>query len=102
YNKAQVAACQTPAAAGNDVVLGSASPEGRASYALSANYADPVTGVITGQAFTLTATPCGTAGTCAAGSDAFVDADCGSLSLTNRGVRGITGTIGTVATCWQR
>jgi len=38
---------------------------------------------------------------CPSGSEAFVDADCGTLSLTQAGARSISGS-GTVATCWQR
>jgi type IV pilus assembly protein PilE len=54
-----------------------------------------------GQAYTLTATPCGDAGAaCAAGAEtAFVDAACGALTLTQTGLRGASGS---VATCWQR
>jgi len=54
-----------------------------------------------GQAFTLTATPCGAAGgRCPAGAEsAFVDPACGALTLTQTGLRGAGGS---VATCWQR
>jgi type IV pilus assembly protein PilE len=97
YNKTTTAVCQSQGS-GSDFDLGTAvaPAEGRASYQLTLAF-----GGATGQQFTLTATPCGTAGTCPAGSDAFVDADCGALTLTQAGVRGITGT-GTVGTCWQR
>jgi type IV pilus assembly protein PilE len=97
YNKTTVAVCQSQAA-GSAFALGTAvaPAEGRASYQVTLAF-----GGATGQQFTLTATPCGTAGTCPGGSEAFVDAECGSLTLTQAGARGITGP-GTVATCWQR
>lgn len=97
YNKTTVAACQSQAA-GNAFTLPTtvAPAEGRASYLVAVAF-----GGAAGQQYTLTATPCGTAGTCPAGSDNFTDAECGSLTLTQAGVRGITGS-GTVANCWQR
>ncbi|GAB4466115.1 MAG: type IV pilin protein [Burkholderiaceae bacterium] len=96
YNRTSVANCQAQTGAAPAVPT-VAPAEGRASYAVTVDFS----GSATGQTYTLTATPCGTAGTCPAGSDAFTDAECGSLTLTQAGVRGITGT-GTVATCWQR
>jgi type IV pilus assembly protein PilE len=97
YNKTAVAVCQSQAA-GSDYALGTsvAPADGRASYSVDIAY-----GGATGQQFTLTATPCGTSGACPAGSDAFTDADCGALTLTQAGARGITGT-STVGVCWQR
>lgn len=94
YNFTTVAECR--AQAGNAPVLPTGAPqEGRAAYGIAVNYP-------TGQQFTLSAVPCGASGAnCAAGSEAFTDADCGSLTLTHTGARGITGT-GTVANCWQR
>lgn len=95
YNKTTVALCQSQAAGGDFALPATVAPaEGRASYVIAAAFGSP-------QQYTLTATPCGTAGTCPGGSDAFTDAECGSLTLTQAGVRGITGT-GTVAACWQR
>lgn len=68
--------------------------EGKQSYVVSWAYAN------SGQEFTLTATPCGDAGSCPAGSDAtFKDPTCGALTLTQTGLRGASGD---VATCWQR
>lgn len=95
YNKTTVAACQAQGA-GNDFTLPTtvAPPEGRASYRITVAFP-------TGQQYTLTATPCGATGDCPAGSDNFTDAECGALTLTQAGVRGIGGT-GTVAACWQR
>jgi type IV pilus assembly protein PilE len=96
YNRTSVANCQ--AQTGAAPALPAVAPaEGRASYAITVDFSASATG----QAYTLTATPCGTAGTCPSGSDAFTDAECGSLTLTQAGVRGITGS-GTVAACWQR
>jgi len=97
YNKTTVAVCQSQAS-GSDFTLASlvAPPEGRASYGITVAF-----GGAAGQQFTLSATPCGTLGTCPAGSEALVDAECGALTLTQTGARGITGT-GSVAACWQR
>jgi type IV pilus assembly protein PilE len=97
YNKTSTAVCQTQGS-GSDFALPSvvAPSDGRASYNIALAF-----GGATGQQYTLTATPCGTSGTCPAGSENFVDNDCGSLTLTQAGARGITGT-STVAVCWQR
>ncbi len=96
YNKTNTATCQTQAA-GNDFALPTAvaPTDGRASYAVTVAYAG------NGQQFTLQATPCGTAGTCPAGSEPFVDADCGTLQLTQAGARTNTGAL-PVGACWQR
>jgi type IV pilus assembly protein PilE len=96
YNRTSVANCQAQAGAAPAVPT-VAPAEGRASYAITVDFS----GSATGQTYTLTATPCGTAGTCPAGSEPFTDAECGNLTLTQAGVRGITGS-GTVAACWQR
>lgn len=99
YNRASVANCQAQAGAALTLPaqLTRAPNEGRASYIVTVSFADSATG----QAYTLTATPCATAGTCPAGSDPFADAQCGSLTLTQAGTRAITGS-GSVADCWQR
>jgi type IV pilus assembly protein PilE len=66
--------------------------EGRASYL--------VTWALASSTYTLSAIPCGDAGTCVAGSEAtFKDSICGTLTLTNTGSRGAT--TGSVSTCWQ-
>lgn len=99
YNFASVAACQaqTGTALSLPPALARAPAEGRASYAITLDTsASP-----TGQAYVLTATPCGTAGSCPAGSDMFVDGQCGSLTLSQTGARGRSGTAD-LATCWQR
>ncbi len=69
--------------------------EGRQSYEVTWALAGD------GMGYTLTATPCGAVGaSCPAGSDAsFNDADCGSLTLTQTGLRGAGGSVNT---CWQR
>jgi type IV pilus assembly protein PilE len=97
YNKTSVAVCQSQAS-GSAFSLPSvvAPADGRASYAVTLAF-----GGATGQQYTLTATPCAAAGTCPAGSDNFVDADCGAFTLTQAGARGISGS-STVAICWQR
>jgi type IV pilus assembly protein PilE len=102
YNKSDGPTCQTQAA-GNDFVLTStvAPIDGRASYAIAVAFPVPPAPGIVGQSFALTATPCGTAGTCPAGSEAFVEPDCGTLQLTQAGARTSTGTLAT-ATCWQK
>lgn len=96
YNKTSSAVCQTQAG-GSDFALGSvvAPADGRASYAVTVAFAG------NGQQFSLRATPCGTAGTCPAGSEAFVDAECGVLQLTQAGARTSTGSA-PVGACWQR
>jgi type IV pilus assembly protein PilE len=67
--------------------------EGRQSYDVSWTYTN------SGAAFMLTATPCGNA-SCPGGSDSsFTDATCGTLTLTQTGLRGASGAL---ATCWQR
>lgn len=98
YNKTSVAVCQSQAS-GSDFALGSvvAPPDGRASYGITLAF-----GGATGQQFTLSATPCGTLGTCPGGGDGFVDAECGTLTLTQAGTRDITGGSSSVAVCWQR
>ena len=99
YNFTTVAACQ--AQSGTAVTLPAAldraPAEGRASYAIAVDFSASTTG----QAFTLTATPCATAGTCPAGSDPFTDARCGALTLTQAGVRGRSGSED-LSVCWQR
>lgn len=96
YNKTSAAVCQSQAS-GSDFALASAvaPTDGRASYAVTVAYAG------NGQQFTLRATPCGTAGTCPAGSDGYVDTDCGVLQLTQAGARTNTGAL-SAATCWAR
>ncbi|HEX4585910.1 MAG TPA: type IV pilin protein [Burkholderiaceae bacterium] len=65
---------------------------GQITYALAAT-------VLTPTAFTLTATPCATAGSCPAGSNStFSDAACGQLTLDNTGSK--TAAAGTVDACW--
>ena len=65
--------------------------EGRASYL--------VTWTLASSTYTLSAIPCGDAGSCVAGSETtFKDSTCGTLTLTNTGLRGASGS---VSTCWQ-
>jgi len=66
--------------------------DGRASYL--------VDWVLASGSYTLSAIPCGNAGTCPAGSEViFKDPACGTLTLTHTGLRGASGNI---TTCWQR
>jgi type IV pilus assembly protein PilE len=103
YNYATVADCQAQSGTALALpgALARAPADGRASYILTVGYA----GSTTGQAFTLTATPCGgvSAGgdTCPAGSDPFTDGKCGALTLNQAGVRGRSGSED-LSTCWQR
>jgi len=97
YNKTSVAVCQSQAAGSAFTLTNVVAPtDGRASYGITFTPSGA-----TGQQYTLTATPCGTLGTCPAGSEGFVDADCGALTLTQAGQRGSGGSAAT-AVCWQR
>ena len=95
YNFTTVAACQAQAGTALALpdALTRAPAEGRASYLLTVSYA----GSASGQAYELTATPCGSAGTC----DPFNDAKCGALTLNQAGVRGRSGSED-LSVCWQR
>jgi len=99
YNRTTVATCQsqTGATLALPAALTRAPSDGRASYAIAVDFS----GSAAGQAFTLTATPCATAGTCPAGSDPFTDAKCGALTLNQAGVRGRSGSED-LSVCWQR
>jgi type IV pilus assembly protein PilE len=69
--------------------------EGRAAYLVEWNLTN------SGQAYTLTATPCAIASSCPAGGEtSFNDPACGALSLTQTGSR--SSTAGDLAKCWQR
>jgi type IV pilus assembly protein PilE len=77
------------------------------TYSIALTYPASGVGVVPGQDYLLTATPCGASGaTCpTSGSNpAFVDPDCGTLALTNTGAKSASGTLGTDpnAPCWQR
>ena len=99
YNFTTVAACQAQSGTALALpdALTRAPAEGRASYIVTVSFA----GSTTGQAFELTATPCGSAGTCPAGSDPFKDAGCGALTLNQAGARGRSGSED-LSVCWQR
>ncbi|HEV3018981.1 MAG TPA: type IV pilin protein [Burkholderiaceae bacterium] len=65
---------------------------GQITYALAPTLAS--------QTYSLTATPCGTAGTCPSAST-FNDAECGALTLTNTGLKTVSGGTNTdPAYCW--
>jgi type IV pilus assembly protein PilE len=96
YNFADTPGClaQSGSATAQPSTMLRAPSEGRQSYAVAWAYTS------SGQAYTLTATPCGDAGTCPSGTDtSFKDPDCGALTLTQTGLRGASGN---VTTCWQR
>jgi type IV pilus assembly protein PilE len=99
YNRTTVGNCQ--AQSGEKLALpatlASAPSSGRASYAITVDFSASATG----QAYTLTATPCGSGGSCPAGSDPFKDSKCGALTLTQAGARGRSGTE-SLESCWQR
>jgi type IV pilus assembly protein PilE len=70
--------------------------EGRRSYQISWQFTN------SGQAYTLTATPC-SSGSCPAGNDnSFADDTCGNLSLDSTGLKGTSVSGTAIATCWQR
>lgn len=98
YNYATVAACQAQSgtAFALPTAVTRAPAEGRASYALAVDFSASATG----QAYTLTATPCANT-SCPAGSDSFKDGKCGALTLNQAGVRGRSGAED-LAVCWQR
>jgi ABC-type xylose transport system permease subunit len=61
-----------------------------------------------GQAFTLTATPCASA-SCGASAESFSDPTCGTFQLDNTGARAVviggttySGGATQVVSCWQR
>jgi type IV pilus assembly protein PilE len=70
---------------------------GQITYALAVTFP-------TSQTYVLTATPCGAAGSCPAGSNStFTDTECGTLTLDNTGAKSVSG--GTNAdpnACWGR
>ncbi len=75
-------------------VLQKAPAEGKQSYAVTLQFTS------SGQAFSLTATPCASA-SCSGSYDNFSDPGCGNYGLDNTGSKTATGTLG-VAYCWQR
>jgi type IV pilus assembly protein PilE len=97
YDFADVASClaRSGSATVQPSTLLRAPSEGRPSYAVAWAYDG------SGQAYTLTATPCGAAGArCPSDAEAaFIDSACGALTLTQTGLRGASGS---VAACWQR
>lgn len=97
YDFADVASClaRSGAATLQPSTLRRAPSEGRQSHAVAWAYDAG------GQAYTLAATPCGAASAgCPAGAEStFVDAACGTLTLTQTGLRGAGGS---VVDCWQR
>lgn len=101
YNYTSVANCQAQSgtALALPAALARAPAEGRASYRIAVDFSSSATG----QAYTLTATPCAVAASpsCPAGSDPFADARCGELTLDQAGVRGRSGSE-ELAVCWQR
>lgn len=96
YNFSSVAACQAQSGAAYTLPVTVAPAEGRATHAITVSYA----GSATGQAYVLSATPCGAGGACPGGSEAFQDSACGTLGLAHTGAK--TSSSGTAATCWQR
>jgi len=98
YNFRSVDSCQKKAGADTQTVDAYAPSEGKASYRISADFSESADG----QAFRLTAEPCGSADCAKApgGYEAFTDKKCGKLTLTHVGARDAED--GDMATCWQR
>lgn len=97
YNFLDTASCvaQSGSATVQPSPLTRAPSEGRQTYVVTWAFS------ASGSQYTLTATPCGDAGTCPAGAETgFRDPACGALSLTQTGAR--SSTAGNLATCWQR
>ncbi len=104
YNFADTPAClaQSGSATAQPSTLQRAPSEGRPSYQVTWSLTN------SGQAFTLTATPCASA-SCPSGAETtFADQTCGALCITQTGFRGVlisgscSGTATTISTCWQR
>jgi type IV pilus assembly protein PilE len=104
YNFANTPAClaQSGSATAQPSTLVRAPSEGRQSYEVSWSFTN------SGQAYTLTATPCASA-SCPSGAETtFADQTCGALCITQTGFRGVwisgscSGTATTISTCWQR
>jgi type IV pilus assembly protein PilE len=101
YNFDSATGCQ--GGAGNAISLATAHLDKAPADGTTQTYA--ITLAVAAQNFTLTATPCATAGNCPAGSNqGFDDPDCGVLTLDNSGAKTAGGTIGTgtPALCWSR
>jgi len=98
YNFADTPSClvQSGSATVQPSTLLRAPSEGRQSYLVAWAYTN------SGQAYTLTATPCASA-SCPAGAETtFADPVCGSLTLDQTGLRGVSVSGASIATCWQR
>jgi type IV pilus assembly protein PilE len=95
YNYADTPSCliQSGSATVQPSTLLRAPSEGRQAYVVAWAYTN------SGQAYTLTATPCASA-SCPGGAETtFADSTCGTLTIDQTGLRGASGSI---ATCWQR
>jgi len=104
YNYGVPADCQLQT--GTPVALPSAlnnapTDGGKFTYVLGLTFPASGVGVVLGQAYALTATPC-SEGSCPAptSNTTFADPGCGILSLTNAGVKDAEVTAN-AATCWQ-
>jgi len=82
YNRTTVADCRGQTGGDAGISRTRAPVEGTQRYTITVAYANA------GQSFTLTA------------EQNFGDAECGNLTLTQTGAKGISGT-GTVANCWR-
>ena len=101
YNFDSAAGCQ--GGAGTAIALASVNLDKAPADGTTQTYV--ITLASAAQNYTLTATPCATAGSCPAGSNqGFNDPDCGVLTLDNTGAKTASGTIGasTPALCWSR
>jgi len=96
YQYVSPAACQAPAGASPTLPANSPGDGGLYTYAVQVAYP-------TAQTYTLTALPCGDAGSnCPANvsNQTFADPDCDVLTLTNTGAKTASGALGAI--CWQR
>jgi len=99
YNFADTPSClvQSGSATVQPSTLLRAPSEGRQSYLVTWAYTN------SGQAYTLTATPCAGASCQQPGAETtFADPVCGSLTLDQTGLRGMSVSGAGLATCWQR
>ena len=104
YSRTAAADCpgQTGTPLALPASLASAPSDGPASYAIGVIFTPVPAGFSAGQYFSLTATPCGTAGTCTGSNASFTDSDCGVLSLDNTGAKDVSNNTLDKVTCWQR
>ncbi len=96
YNYASVPDCQSQSGTSTALPFTVSPKSGAANYTISISY------TLSGQQYSMSATPCGNSGAgCPSGSANHTDADCDVLTLNNLGQQGESGSKD-VAYCWQR